>query len=121
MKKIIVVDDSRTARHQVIAALKSGPFEIVEAVDGKDGLDKIRAHRDAKVIVCDVNMPNMSGLEMLGVVAADPALASMPVLMLTTEAQPELVQEARRRGAKGWMVKPFKPDLLAAAVHRLAG
>jgi two-component system chemotaxis response regulator CheY len=119
MKKVIVIDDSRTARMQVVNALASGGYALIEAVDGRDGLEKVRANPDAKVVICDVNMPNMSGIELLEAVKDDPALASIPVLMLTTEGQPELVKEASRKGAKGWLLKPCRADLLASAVAKL--
>lgn len=120
MTKIIVVDDSRTSRTQVIHALANAGFEIVEAIDGKDGLAKIAAHNDAKLVLCDINMPNLNGLEMMDALPQD-TRSSMSFLMLTTEAEPRLVQRAKELGAKGWFVKPFKPELLLAAVKKLAG
>jgi len=117
-RKIIVVDDSRTARQQVAQALAE--YDIVEAVDGSDGLAKVRANPDAALVVVDINMPKMSGLEMLSA-AKSAGGPEVPFLMLTTEAQPELVQEAKALGAKAWIVKPFKPELLRAAVAKLVG
>jgi two-component system chemotaxis response regulator CheY len=121
MMKAIVIDDSRAARQQVANVLVGAGFEIVEAVDGNDGLEKINANADAKVVICDVNMPNLSGLELLAAVKASHPLGFPPFLMLTTEAQPELVQQAKKHGAKGWVIKPFKPELLLAAVRKLVG
>jgi two-component system, chemotaxis family, chemotaxis protein CheY len=120
-KKVIVVDDSRTARLQVSNALIEAGFEVVEAVDGLDGVEKVATHRDAAMVICDVNMPNMDGLDMLTAVKQDPKAADLPFIMLTTEAQPELIQRAKQRGAKGWIVKPFKPALLVATVQKIAG
>jgi two-component system chemotaxis response regulator CheY len=120
-KKVIVVDDSRTARQQIINALADTSYEVVEAVDGIDGMEKLALHPDASVVICDVNMPKMSGLEMLTeAMKAEPPLA-VPFLMLTTEAQPELVEQAKQAGAKAWIIKPFKHDMLLAVVRRLAG
>lgn len=79
----------------------------------------VDAHPDANMVICDINMPVMNGLEMLAAVKA--THATLPFLMLTTEAQPELVQQAKRHGAKGWVIKPFKPELLLAAVRKLVG
>jgi two-component system chemotaxis response regulator CheY len=120
-KKVIVVDDSRTARQQVVLALEHLGYLVIEAVDGVDGAAKIGAHHDAAMVICDVNMPNMSGLEMLADLHAHGRTPDLPVLMLTTEVQPAFVQEAKANGAKGWIVKPFKPELLVMAVKRLTG
>ena len=121
VKKVIVVDDSRTARLQVINALAGTTFQVVEAVDGVDGMEKLASHPDAAVVICDVNMPKMSGLEMLAEAMKGESSRGIPFLMLTTEAQPELVQQAKQAGAKAWIIKPFKHDLLLAVVQRLAG
>lgn len=119
MKKIIIIDDSRTARLQVKNVLAAG-YDVIEAVDGQDGLAKIQSNDDAALVLCDVNMPVLGGLEMLEAVPAE-LRARMTFLMLTTEAEPRLVQRAKEFGAKGWIVKPFKPELLVAAVNKLVG
>ncbi len=120
-KKIVVVDDSRTARQQVSNTLVAAGYEVIEAVDGNDGLLKIMSNADASLVVCDVNMPNLNGLEMLKALKTDQPGARMPIIMLTTEAQPALLQQAKQAGAKGWIVKPFKPEMLVAAVRKLVG
>ena len=74
---------------------------------------------DAALVICDVNMPNRNGLELLEVLRRHEQLKTLPVLMLTTEGQPQLIERARKSGAKGWLVKPFKADLLLAAVKKL--
>lgn len=73
------------------------------------------------MVICDVNMPRMNGIEMLSFVKQEPKNANLLVLMLTTEGQPALIAQAKAAGAKGWLVKPFKPDLLLATVRKLAG
>jgi len=118
-KKILVVDDSATVRQQVGLALSQAGFDIVEAVDGQDGVDKITQTIDISLVICDVNMPRMSGLEMLEKIREDKKFATVPVVMLTTEGQPELVERAKKSGAKGWIVKPFKAELLVAAAKKL--
>jgi len=118
-KKILIVDDSATVRQQVRVALVGAGFEIVEAADGVEGLQALTERDDIVAVVCDVNMPRMGGLEMLELVKARGKLAALAVLMLTTEGQPALVQRAKALGAKGWIVKPFKPELLVAAMHKL--
>jgi two-component system chemotaxis response regulator CheY len=119
MPTILIVDDSSTVRQQVAAALTAASFKIVEAVDGEDALAKIQSTPGIALVLCDVNMPRLNGLDMLERLRALPSFASLPVLMLTTEGQPEYIARARALGAKGWLVKPFKPDLLVAAVRKL--
>jgi len=118
-KKILVVDDSATVRQQVGVALKSVGFEVIEAVDGADGIEKIASHSDLSLIVCDVNMPRMNGIEMIEKVKSQEKYASLPIIMLTTEGDPSLIKKAKAAGAKGWIVKPFKPDLLVGAAKKL--
>jgi two-component system chemotaxis response regulator CheY len=120
-KKVIVVDDSRTARQQVRSALQGAGYEIVEAVDGNDGIAKLGENADASLVLCDVNMPNMNGIEMLESVKRTDTGAGFTFVMLTTEAEPEIVRRAKASGAKGWIVKPFNSDLLLSAVRKLVG
>jgi len=120
-KKVLVVDDSRTVRQQVAGLLAAAGYEILEAVDGIDGLEKLRGTPDVAMVLCDINMPRMTGIEMLESIKQDPRATRAPIMMLTTEGQPSLVARAREAGAKGWIVKPFKPELLLAAVKKLAG
>jgi two-component system chemotaxis response regulator CheY len=117
--KVLIIDDSMMVRAQVGRALTGAGFSIIEASDGLDGLQKLGASPDTKLVVCDVNMPRMNGIEFLENIRKEPATANVPVVMLTTEGQPELVQRAKALGAKGWIVKPFKPDLLVAAAKKL--
>lgn len=116
-KRVLVVDDSPTVRQQVGLALKLAGFDVVEAVDGLDGLAKLDA--TIRMMICDVNMPRMNGLEMLEKVKADAKFPGVPVVMLTTEGQPALIERAKKAGAKGWIIKPFKAEMLVAAVQRL--
>jgi two-component system chemotaxis response regulator CheY len=116
-KKILLVDDSQTARQQVRQALAPRGYELLEAVDGLDGLTKIRENPDLAAVLCDVNMPNMTGLELLVAVQSEGLTA--PIIMLTSEGQPSLIRRARESGAKGWIVKPFNVDLLVAAINKI--
>ena len=118
MKKVLIVDDSPSVRQQVGMALGQAGYGTIEAVDGMDGLSKV-TNPEVSMIICDVNMPRMNGLEMIEKVKADPKCASLPILMLTSEGQPALIERAKKAGAKGWIVKPFKADLLVAAVKKL--
>lgn len=115
-KKIMIVDDSGTIRQQVAAALTGAGFAMAEAIDGEDGLAKLTAAQDVALVICDVNMPKLNGLDMLEKLRKVPRLETVPVIMLTTEGQPEHIARAKSLGAKGWLVKPFRPDLLIAAV-----
>ena len=91
----------------------------MEASDGSEGAEIINQFSDLSAVICDVNMPRMSGLDMLEAVKSDPKNTRLPIVMLTTEGQHELIQRAKAAGAKGWIVKPFKPDLLLAAIRKL--
>lgn len=115
--KVLVIDDSLMVRQQVGRALTSAGFSISEATDGVEALQKLASTPDTRLIVCDVNMPRMSGIEFLERLRQDGQ--AVPVVMLTTEGQPELIQRAKALGAKGWIVKPFKPELLVAAAKKL--
>lgn len=117
MKKILVIDDSPTVRQQVGIALTQAGFTVVEAVDGLDGIAKVDA--SIAMLICDVNMPRMNGLEMLEKLRTDARWNALPCVMLTTEGQPGLIERAKKAGAKGWIIKPFKAELLVAAVQRL--
>jgi two-component system chemotaxis response regulator CheY len=116
-KKILVVDDSATVRQQVGLALQQAGFTVVEAVDGVDGLTRVDS--SVSMVICDVNMPRMNGLEMIETIQRE-GKHKLPILMLTTEGQPALIERAKKAGAKGWIVKPFKAELLVAAVTKLA-
>lgn len=113
-KKILVVDDSPAIRQQVTMCLTGGGFDVVTAEDGLDALGK---RAGCALALCDVNMPRLNGIEFVEKVGHE----AMPVVMLTTEGKPELIERAKKAGAKGWMIKPFKPDQLLAVVKKLAG
>lgn len=119
MKRVLVVDDSATVRQQVGLALKQAGFEVLEANDGLDGAQKIAADPKIAMVICDVNMPRMDGLSMIEKVVADARRPPPPIIMLTTEGRPDLMQRAKKAGAKGWIIKPFKAELLVAAVSKL--
>jgi two-component system, chemotaxis family, chemotaxis protein CheY len=118
-KKVLVVDDSPTVRQQVSLALKQAGFEVLEATDGADGVAKVGSDPSIGMVILDVNMPRMNGLEMLETIKAGGANAGIAVIMLTSEGQQSLIDRAKKAGAKGWIVKPFKAELLVAAVKKL--
>jgi two-component system chemotaxis response regulator CheY len=120
-RKILIVDDSKTIRQQVSFTLTKGGYSVVEAEDGIDGIAKLKAESDIAMIISDVNMPNMNGIEMVEHIHADPELSKVPIVMLTTDGSAELINRAKASGAKGWLVKPFKPEQLIAIVAKLTG
>jgi len=117
--KVLVVDDSGMVRQQVRRALSAAGFTVVEAENGAEALSQLTEHPDVGMVITDVNMPTMTGLEFLERVHEERAEHMPPVVLLTTEGQRQLIERARALGAKGWVVKPFKADLLVAAVRKL--
>jgi two-component system, chemotaxis family, chemotaxis protein CheY len=115
---ILVVDDSLTARQKVKSALAGADFVVVEAEDGDEALEKL-AERDVSLVICDVNMERMGGIAFLEKARSDPRWASLPFVMLTSDAQSELIRRAKNLGAKGWILKPFKAEMLLAAAKKL--
>jgi len=114
MATILVIDDSMLIRQQVSRALTAAGYTVVLAEDGQDALEKLAATPDIAAAVCDINMPRMNGLEFLEQVGT-----KLSVVMLTTEGEPDLVTRAKELGAKGWLLKPFKPEILVAAARKL--
>ncbi len=115
-KKVLVVDDSAPVRQQVGLALSLAGYTVVEACDGQDGVEKLSLNKDVAMVICDVNMPRMTGLEFLAKVGT-----RIPIVMLTTEGHADLKKQAKALGAKGWIIKPFVPDLLVQTVQHLTG
>ncbi|CAH0225354.1 Chemotaxis protein CheY [Massilia sp. Bi118] len=120
-KTIMVVDDSISIRQVVGIALRQAGYEVIEACDGNDALVRLGALGGQKVnlIISDVNMPNMDGIAFVRELKTRPAYKFTPVLMLTTESQEEKKEQGKAAGARAWMVKPFKPEALLAAVQKL--
>ncbi len=118
MKRILTVDDSASVRQMVSFTLRKAAYEVVEAVDGKDGLAKVSSGK-FDLIVTDLNMPNVDGIQMITAVRKLPGYTFIPILMLTTESQAEKKDAGRKAGATGWIVKPFNADQLIAVVQKL--
>lgn len=117
-KTILIVDDSASLRQVVSIALKTAGYEVVEACDGRDALGKVSGKR-VHLIISDVNMPVMDGIAFVKEVKKLPEHRFTPVIMLTTESQESKKQEGQAAGAKAWVVKPFQPAQMLAAVSRL--
>jgi len=117
-KSILIVDDSSSVRTVVGIALRGAGYDVLEAVDGADGLRQLDG-RKVHLIISDVNMPNMDGLTFLKELKKRPQYKFTPVMMLTTEADESKIAIGKSEGARAWMVKPFKPELMLAAVTKL--
>ena len=118
MATILAVDDSKSLRQVLAATLSAAGHEVVQATDGVEGLALAQEAR-FDLILSDINMPNMDGLTLVRHLRALPALKARPILILTTEMDPELRKQAREAGATGWIVKPFTPEQLLATIRRL--
>jgi len=115
-KRILTVDDSSSVRSLVSQTLRQAGFEVVEAVDGADALEKVDGEVD--MVITDLNMPNINGLELLVRLRSRSDTRFVPILVLTTESQQTMRRQAVAAGATGWIVKPFEPASLLAVVRR---
>jgi two-component system chemotaxis response regulator CheY len=118
MKKILSVDDSASMRAMIGFTLKGEGYDVVEAVDGQDGLNKLSGH-DFDLIISDVNMPIMDGIEFIRNARKVAKYKFTPILMLTTESGMDKKMEGKAAGATGWIVKPFDPQKLIAVVKKV--
>jgi two-component system chemotaxis response regulator CheY len=119
-KSILAIDDSASIRQMVAFTLKSSGYEVTDAVDGMDGLDKAKA-KTYNLILTDQNMPRMDGLTLIKNLRAMPQYKTTPILMLTTESSDAMKQQGRTAGATGWLVKPFDPQKLIEVVKKVIG
>lgn len=120
-KRILTIDDSKTIRDMLMLTLVEAGFDVIQAVDGQDGLDVLAKEKaEVDVIITDINMPRMDGYEVIRNLRKDPAYKSKPILVLTTESDGDKKNLARDAGATGWMVKPFDPERLVATVRKVA-
>jgi two-component system, chemotaxis family, chemotaxis protein CheY len=119
MAQILVVDDSSTVRDEVAGFLKRNGLDVATAVDGKDGLSKLRGDPKVKLVISDVNMPNMDGLTMAEKIRGELGNKTVNIIMLTTENSPIMKERGKAAGIKGWIVKPFKGDAVLPAVKKM--
>jgi two-component system, chemotaxis family, chemotaxis protein CheY len=117
-KTILVIDDSQAVRQVVNIALKSAGYEVIQAVDGVDALSKLDGKK-IHLIISDVNMPNMDGITFVKEAKKLPTYKFTPVIMLTTESSEDKKSMGQAAGAKAWVVKPFQPEQMLAAVGKL--
>lgn len=117
---ILTVDDSASIRMTTKIALTNAGYQVTEAVDGADGLTKAKAG-SFDIIVTDLNMPNMNGLEMIEALRQSPAHTGIPIIFLTTESDADMKARAKAAGATGWVTKPFDPENLVKIVKKVLG
>jgi two-component system, chemotaxis family, chemotaxis protein CheY len=121
-QKIMIVDDSPTMLMSLRSNLEISGFRVEAANDGVQALNKLQSGYKPDLIITDINMPNMGGLELIGKARALPGMRFVPILALTTESQQSKREEAKRNGATGWLVKPIgSADLLKVIKQVLPG
>lgn len=120
MATILAVDDSASMRQMVSFTLKGAGFNVVEAVDGVDALNKAKS-QNFDCIITDVNMPNKDGITLIKELRGLPNYKFTPMLMLTTESGMDKKQQGKEAGATGWIVKPFNPDQLLKTIKKVLG
>ena len=118
MAAILAVDDSNSLRQMVAFTLKSSGFDVIEAVDGQDAIEKLR-ERSVDLVLTDQNMPRMDGITLVRHLRSQPQFQLTPILILTTESSDEMKQAGRAAGATGWMVKPFDPTKLIEVIRHV--
>jgi two-component system, chemotaxis family, chemotaxis protein CheY len=118
-KTIMTVDDSASVRQMVSFTLRTAGYEVLEAADGVQALSRL--HGSVHLILTDLNMPNMDGIELVKQVRVNPSYKYVPIVLLTTESQDSKKQAGRAAGATGWIVKPFQAEQLLAVVKRVLG
>ncbi|OFZ70605.1 MAG: Fis family transcriptional regulator [Betaproteobacteria bacterium RBG_16_58_11] len=119
-KTILAIDDSTSIRQMVAFTLKGAGYEVVEAVDGEDGLNKAKA-KPFNLVLTDQNMPKMDGITLIKSLRAMPQYKNTPILVLTTEAGDTMKSQGKAAGATGWLVKPFDPQKLMDVVKKVIG
>ena len=117
-KTVMIVDDSASLRQVVSMTLKGAGYDVVEACDGRDALGKLGGQK-VHLVISDVNMPNMDGITFVREMKKNPTYKFTPVIMLTTEAGEDKKSAGQSAGARAWVVKPFQPQQMLAAVSKL--
>jgi len=117
-RSIISVDDSSTMRRMVSFTLKAAGYDVIEASDGAEAL-KVLQSRSVDLVIADINMPNLNGIELTRQLRSQPAFVRTPIILLTTESEPGKKAEGRAAGATGWIIKPFSQDQLLAVVAKV--
>ncbi|WP_162783544.1 response regulator [Devosia naphthalenivorans] len=116
--RVLTVDDSRTILAMLHHTLSNAGFEVLQAEDGQQGLDVLKS-QDVDVVITDINMPVMDGIEFIRNVRASGQYQSLPILILTTETSQDKRDQGKAAGGTGWIVKPFDPEKLISVIHRV--
>lgn len=119
-KKVMTVDDSASVRQMVSFTLRTNGYDVVEAVDGRDALEKLEKEA-VDIVIADVNMPRLGGIELVRKVREHPTRKFIPIILLTTESQVDKRMEGKAAGATGWIVKPFQQDQLISTIKKVVG
>lgn len=119
MKSILIVDDSSMMRLILTKTLEPAGYKVFEAVDGLEAFEKIKNGIIPNLIICDINMPNLNGIEFVRKIKTELQVNYIPIIMLTTETSQQMKEEGKSVGVKAWMVKPFEPTRLLSAVEKL--
>jgi two-component system chemotaxis response regulator CheY len=119
-KRILTIDDSKTMRDMLMLTLSDAGYDVIQAVDGEDGVNVLKGGERVDVVITDINMPKMDGYEVIRQLRKDPANKTLPILVLTTESDTDKRGIAREAGATGWMVKPFDPDRLVQTIRKVS-
>ena len=117
--KILIVDDSSLVRKQVAECFPASDYQVTEAENGLLAIEKLRVEKDFTLMICDVNMPAMNGIELLKIAFEEKVAPNMHILMLTTEVDPTLKESAKTYGVRGWVTKPFNPKALQLVVQKI--
>ncbi len=117
-KSALVVDDSSTMRLMISRVLAQAGFSVTQASNGKEALEKLDG-APVDLMITDLNMPVMDGLELIREVRANPKYKFTPIVFLTTESQADKMMEGKKAGATAWMLKPLKPDVMMQTIARI--
>jgi len=117
-KVIMTVDDSTSVRQMVSFTLQQAGYDVVEAEDGVDALEKLKAKK-VDMVITDLNMPNVDGITLIKEFRTIPEYKFVPIILLTTESDGNKKRQGKEAGATGWIIKPFKPDQLLNVIKKV--
>lgn len=118
-KTILIVDDSESIREVVSFTLENAGYNVLVGVDGEDALKFLDGSHEIDLLITDLYMPKMDGIELIKAVRKDEKFKRIPILFLTTESQRDKKMEAKQAGATGWIIKPFVPAKLLSALNKV--
>ena len=119
LPKVLIIDDAETMRNAVVSALEPAGFSVLSAADGFQGIALLKETRDLCLVIVDLNMPGMSGFGVLDWMRKDGSPHLPPAVFMTTEISPQVLEQAKKVGAVGWLVKPCRPEQLVQVAQRI--